>query len=214
LPKTITAIKSVSQSNEHTAELLQMMETFRQMVNDCLRIGLANDISAMKKLSNVCYPLLAQYDIVSYYKLNAISKAAGMLASRKKSIRRGYPTKDPCMRKPTLVSSYGFKISDGSLKVPLGNREYFDISLNNFVKGILSDSTLKVRSFTLTVNTLSICYSKDVLEIECTGNVGVDRNLENLTVGNDERVRDTTYQKLSRQQRTRAPLSGRSNAMT
>lgn len=82
-----------------------MMETFRQMVNDCLRVGLANNVSTMKKLSNLSYPLLARYNIVSYYKLNAISKAAGMLASRKKSLRRGYLTKDPYMRKPCLISS-------------------------------------------------------------------------------------------------------------
>jgi putative transposase len=165
-----------------------MMETFRHMVNDCLRVGLANDVSTMKKLSKLCYPLLSKYDIVSYYKLHAISKAAGILATRKKSIRRGHLTKEPYMRKPGLVSSYGFKIVDGVLKVPLAKRKYFDIQLNNYIKGSLSDPALKVRSFTLTADTLGICVSKEISEIKCFGNVGVDRNLENLTVGNDEQV--------------------------
>jgi hypothetical protein len=66
-----------------------MMETFRQMVNDCRRLGLANDISTMKRLSKLCYPVLSRYKIITYYKLHTISKAAGILASRKKSIRRG-----------------------------------------------------------------------------------------------------------------------------
>jgi len=99
-----------------------MMETFRQMVNDCLRIGLANDASTLKRLSMLCYPALARYDIISYYKLHAISKAAGILANRKQSIRRGYPTKTPHMKRSLLISSYGFKVENGVLKVPLGDR--------------------------------------------------------------------------------------------
>lgn len=158
------------------------------MVNDCLRIGLANDASTLKRLSVLCYPSL-RYDIISYYKLHAISKAAGILANRKQSIRRGYPTKIPYMKRSLLISSYGFKVENDILKVPLGDREYFDIPLNSYVKGILSDPTIIVRSFTLAANnTVSICYSKQVEEIEYTRTVGVDRNLANVTYGNDERI--------------------------
>ncbi|MEM3159894.1 MAG: transposase [Nitrososphaera sp.] len=165
------------------------MESFRQMVNDCLRIGLANDASTLKRLSVLCYPALVRYDIISYYKLHTISKAAGILANRKQSIRRGYPTKTPYMKRSLLISSYGFKVENGILKVPLGDREYFDITLNPYVKGILSDPTITVRSFTLAANnTVSICYSKQVEEIECTRTVGVDRNLANVTYGNNERI--------------------------
>jgi putative transposase len=35
---------------------------------------------------------------------------------------------------------------------------------------------------------VSICYSKEVAEIECTAIVGVDRNLANVTYGNSERI--------------------------
>ncbi|MEW6603363.1 MAG: hypothetical protein AB1351_01590 [Thermoproteota archaeon] len=66
--------------------LLSLMETFRQMVNDCIRIGLDNNASTLKQLSKLCYPKLEDYKIVSYYKLHAVSKAAGILANRKQSI--------------------------------------------------------------------------------------------------------------------------------
>jgi hypothetical protein len=127
-------------------------------------------------MTRFCYPVLDRYDIISYYKIQAISKAAGILTARKKSIRRGYATKDPHMRKQCLPSSYGFKILGGSLKVPLGDREYSDIPLNNYFKDILSDPILRVRSFTLTVDMLSICISKEVEKIESTTTVGIDRN--------------------------------------
>jgi len=46
-----------------------------------------------------------------------------------------------------------------------------------------------VRSFTLTLNRLSLCIALDVAPVECTSTMGVDRNLRNLTVGNDEETR-------------------------
>jgi putative transposase len=169
------------------------METFRQMVNDCIRIGLENDASTLKRLSKLCYPTLARYysDVVSYYRLHAISKAAGIMANRKQSLKRGRKTRSPYLRKGILVSCYGFKITkDGILKIPLGNRQYFDIPLNNHTRRkVLSDSAVTVRSFTLTANnTVSICYSKEIAEIECATIAGIDRNLRNLTVGNDTNV--------------------------
>lgn len=189
LPEIVIAVKAVKQPYPPTPELLHMMETFRQMVNDCLRIGLGNDVSGMKRLSKLCYPALDRYDIISYYKLHAISKAAGILSNRKQSIRRGYPTKNPYMKHTSLISSYGLKAEDGILKIPIGDRQYFGIPLNSYVKGILSDPTTTVRSFTLTANnTVSICYSKQVTVVGYTTTVGVDRNLANIACGNDQRI--------------------------
>jgi putative transposase len=75
------------------------------------------------------------------------------------------------------------------LKVPIGDKRFFEIPLNSYVKGILSDHAVTVRSFTLAANnTVSICYSKEVAEIECTTIVGIDRNLANVTYGNHERI--------------------------
>jgi putative transposase len=168
---------------------MPFMETFRQMVNDCIKIGLDNNSASMKKLSSLSYQQLVKYDIISYYKLCAISHAAGILANRKKSLQRGSKPRQPFARQPFLISCYGFKVIDGTLKVPIGDRQYFDILLNNYVKNILSDPTLQVRSFALTANnTVSICYMKEVVEVECSSTVGIDRNLRNLTVGNSKNV--------------------------
>ncbi len=135
------------------------------------------------------YHELKQYDIPSYYKLCAISKAAGILASRNKSIKRGYPVKNPYMKKPVLVSCYGFKYQDGTLKIPLGDRTYLDVSLNHYCKEILSeDPQIKIRSFTLTASHISISYSKEITQIKCDSTVGIDRNLGNLTLGNCTKV--------------------------
>jgi putative transposase len=161
------------------------MESFKQMTNICIRLGLENNASSLKRLSLLSYRQLEAYKIPSYYKLCAISKAAGILAGRKKSIKRGHKTKDPYLKKPILTSCYRFKIQAGSLLIPVGNRAFEKIQLYPHTIRILAEPGLTTRSFTLTPNSLSLCISKDrepVMQLK--GVLGVDRNLNNLSVGN------------------------------
>lgn len=166
------------------------METFRRMVNDCIQIGLENSVSTMKKLSSLSYGRLEKYDILSYYKLCANARAAGILAARKKSIKRGLKTKNPCAIKPVLTAYLGFKVVDNKIiRIPLGDRQYFDIPLNSHTQEVLSsDADVIVRSFTLTSDTISISYSKEIDEIHSDKTAGVDRNLRNITYGNCDKV--------------------------
>ena len=83
------AVKSVWQYYVPARDVLRLLELFRRMVNDSLRIGLVNDVSSLRRLSLLSYSQLAHYDSPSYYKLCAISRAAGILAARNKSVRRG-----------------------------------------------------------------------------------------------------------------------------
>jgi putative transposase len=138
----------------------------------------------------LCYSQLKRYELYSDYRLTAISTAAGILSARRKSIKRGFFTKSPCVSKPLLVSCYRVKIQDGKLRVQLrdGQSEY--IPLNSHTLRVLSDSALRINSFTLTGTSLSICVSREI-EAEAkepTSTVGIDRNLRNLTVGNEEKV--------------------------
>ena len=154
------------------------------MVNDCIRIGLEHDVSATQQLCRLAYRELARHDIISYYKLGAISHAAGILANRKKSIKRGLKPKRPFAARPLLLTCYGFKIVNGTLRIALGSKRYFDLSLNSHVLNVLSHDSFRIRSFTLTIDSLSICYSKEIQELKCTKVDGIDRNLRNLTAGN------------------------------
>jgi len=156
------------------------------MVNESIRIGLANNISSLRKLSQLSYNQLASYDTPSYYKLCAISRAAGILASRKKSIRRGYPNRTPYAHRPLLVSCYGFKIINDQLQIPVARGSRFNMPLSKHTMDVISEPGVTVRSFTLTRNSLSLCIAREVPEVECVSTVGVDRNLRNLTVGNEQ----------------------------
>ena len=192
------AVKSVWQHYTPTRDVLGLLEVFRRMVNESLRIGIANDASSLRKLSLLSYNQLAQYDSPSYYKLCAISRAAGILASRKKSLKRGFPTREPYTLRPQLVSCYGFRVRNGWLEIPVARGKRFRLALTKHTLSVISQPGVKPRSFTLTRNRLSLSIAKESPSIECASTVGVDRNLRNLTVGNDEETREYDLSKTMR----------------
>jgi putative transposase len=170
------------------SEQLQMMETFTCMVNDYIKIGLKNDCTTLKKLSLLSYHKLDKYNMMSYYKLNAISQAAGRLQQRKRSLKRGINTRQPFVQKPFLVNCYGFKINGCLLSMPYKQRQPIHILLNEHTQKVLADPTLKVESFSMSWNGLSFCISKQVHPIIPQSIIGIDRNLRNVTVGNNDKV--------------------------
>ena len=159
-----------------------MMETFRTMVNHCIRIGLENNVSTLRKLSLLSYHSLSEYPIQSKYKLNAISQACGRLAQMKRSIRKGLRPKSPYVSRPYLVSCYGFKINGMLLSIPIENRKFVNIILNDHTVEKLSEHDIESRSFTLTPDSLSISVRKEVKQITPENVIGIDRNLRNVTI--------------------------------
>ena len=131
-------MKSVWQHYAPTRDVLGLLEVFRRMVNESIRIGLANDASSLRRLSLVSYSQLAQYDSPICYKLCAISRAAGILASRKKSLRRGFPNRTPYAVRQQLVSCYVFKTRNGGLEIPIARGKRLSIPLTKHTLNMIS----------------------------------------------------------------------------
>jgi len=184
----VLAVRSVRQNFSPSGEILELLETFRRMVNHCIEIGITCNISSLKKLSLQSYRELRAYDCPSKYRLCAISRAAGILAARKKSLKRGFVSKNPYAVKPQLISCYGFKLEKNRLRIPLKSRRHCEVQLNKHTQSVISEPGLEVRSFTLTATKLTLCITKEVTEVRCLDTSGVDRNFRNLTYGNEERI--------------------------
>jgi len=182
------AVKAVQQHYTPGPEILQMLEQFRQMLNDCVRIGLAENVTSLKSLSLKAYDQLATYDAMSYYKLCAISKATGILRNYRKARRKNPEIKDPYARRPQLTTCYGFKIKtlEGALLLPFKPKQPLSIPLNAHVLHVLSEPNIQIRSVTLTEKQLSISYAKEVEPIQPRGLIAIDRNLNNLTVADSD----------------------------
>lgn len=174
-------IKSIRQSCDSPPELVFMMETFRQMVNHCIKIGLEKNISTLKKFSSLHYKDLNGFDIQSKYKLTAMSQACGRLSQMKRDIKKGKTPKSPYVSKPYLISCYGFKINNMLLAIPTGDRNFQHILLNNHTLEILKDNPLKVKSFTITPNSISLSIQKNTQKIIPENVIGIDRNMRNIT---------------------------------
>jgi len=184
----LVAVKSVKQNYTPSEQLLDLLNDFRLMVNDCIRIGLKENVTSLKSLSLKAYRQLSNYQVPTKYRLCAISTAAGMLKNYRKASRKKPNIKTPYARRLMLTTCYGFKIEkeedgDGWLRLSVRPRHYEYIQLNQHTKGVLSAGQgLTVRSVCLTTSTISISYSKQTNEIEPAGLLGIDRNLDNITV--------------------------------
>jgi putative transposase len=84
-----------------------------------------------------------------------------------------------------IVSGF-FTTMKGRLFVPLRRDKYFDIQLNRHVFEVLEGK--KVRSLTITPDSLSLCYLQDIEPMPIKRIYGVDRNEKNITFGDKERV--------------------------
>jgi hypothetical protein len=121
--------KSVRQRFHPDQHTLALMESFRQMTNTCIQIGLENDASSLKRLSLLSYKELHEFQLPSAYKLCAISKAAGILTHHKKLSKRHHVNSPYCTR-PNLATCYRLKLLNGNLRMP-GDLE---IRLNTYVQ--------------------------------------------------------------------------------
>jgi len=168
---------------------------FRRMVNDSIRIGLANDVSSLRRLSLLSYSQLADYDSPSCYKLCAISRAAEYWRPGRSLLGEASQPENHILSNhsssPVMVSRSGMGTGDSSIK-----REASQATPHRHTLAVISQPGVEVRSFTLTRNKLCLSIAREAPMIACVSTVGVDRNLRNLTVGNDERHITTTSQRL------------------
>jgi len=177
------AVKVVRQRYQASADLLRLLDEFRRMVNICVAIGMQENVSSLKTLSLRSYRHLS-HDMLGYYRLGAISTATRMLRNHR-SVRRKNPrTRLPYARKLMLTTCYGFKIENNLLRLPVKPRHYMSVKLNSHTIRALSG--FDARSITLTPVSVSISYSKERVEIEPEGYVGVDRNLDNVTIASPD----------------------------
>jgi len=174
----LRSIKSVRQKHQASDDLLRLLDEFRRMVNVCVAIGIEENISSRKTLSLASYHRLSR-DILGYYRLGAIGIATGILRNYQKAVRKNPRTRIPYARRLMLTTCYGFKIQENLLRLPVKPREYVYLKLNEHTLQVIS--ALNVRSVTLTPDWVSISYSKEMVEIEPEGYLGVDRNLDNVT---------------------------------
>ena len=86
-------MKTVGQKHQVSPEVLRLLDEFRRMVNVCIAVGIEENVSSLKTLSMKSYHRLSR-DMLSYYRLCAISKTTIILhnyrKAKKKSPAQGF----------------------------------------------------------------------------------------------------------------------------
>jgi putative transposase len=175
----VQAIKAVKQNYEPTPEILFLLEESRKMINDCIRIGIAENVTSKQSLAKKAYHQLAKYKVPTYYRLSAINKAVGILRNYRKTLKKHPDAKKPYATKQTLTDCYGFRIIGTHIRMPISKTKGTYIRLNKHTQKVISGYTVK--SVTLTACTISIAFSKETITATVTGLIGIDRNLDNIT---------------------------------
>ncbi len=183
-------LESVSQSFNPNEQLCSTMEIFRQMLNECIRIGLAENKTSFMSLRYACYLKLKKYNTPAAYKNNAISRASGILSNYRKLLKKGKRVQKPYCWKPILTTCYGFKFKEGSIILP----SKIVITLNDYV--LRKIRAAEICSVTVSTCTVGICISREVQPIECTEILGIDTNLENVTVASSKGTKRFDMQKI------------------
>src|ERR1022692_1565065 len=98
--QSVRVVKSVIQNYSPSAEILDALEDFRLMVNDCIQIGIRKKLTSMKSLSTNVYRELSEHNTAPYYRLTAISKAAGILRNYRRALSKNSHTKTPYVMRP------------------------------------------------------------------------------------------------------------------
>jgi len=179
------AVKAIKQTVQ-VSEIDNLLEIFRKMVNDAIRVGLEKNISSRFKLTEAVYKELHN-GLHTWYILSAVEKACAILKNYRKAKRKNPKTKKPCVKKPFLsIGNQGYKIVDRKLRLPTKPRQFIHIPLNKHTLKVLSEPNLKLGSITLTASTVSISFSKETAEIEPSGYIGIDRNLDNTTTASSK----------------------------
>jgi putative transposase len=169
-------------------DVLELLDTFRLMINEAIRVGVEKNITSRFKLSNETYFKFRNNNLHTWYRLSAIEKASSILKNYRKSRRKSAKVKRPYVRKSfASLGNQAFQINrEGKLRIPIEPKHFVEIPLNRHTLEVLSAPNLKLGSITITLSSISISFSKEIEEIIPKGYIGIDRNLDNATTASSD----------------------------
>lgn len=169
--------KAVRFNYESDSEIFILLETFRKMCNDAVRIAFVQKPKNKFELIKHSYQRLKGYGLHTHYILSACEVAHS--AYKNKNTKR-----IPYFKKPFLkLDNQTFKLNFLLLRIPTAPRNYLFLTLCGSVyhRSFLSDKKLRVGSVIVNESSVVIAFSKETPAIEPKGTIGIDVNERNVT---------------------------------
>lgn len=167
-----------------SAELSNLMEEFRWMINESIRIGVECNLSSLKSLNGNLYHYLSDNTkFLKLYVARAILIAKSKLRDFRRLRKNNPHAKIPYYKRPHLiVDKMSYKIVGTTLLIGVRpRRPYVGIPLNHHTMKSISEFSIRTGTITITSDSISISITKDTKSIKPMEFVGIDTNLNNIS---------------------------------
>jgi putative transposase len=178
----VKAVKGVKFTYPRTPQTQELLSTFRDMVNDAIRICIAENIKGRLNLRDRIYKdVQERYGVVSCLPYSVAEVAWSIVKKNKRWQRRPH-----AKRLMLKMDAANFSLNYSLLSLPFKKRERVLVPLRygEYQRSFLMDKTLKRGSITMTESWVVIAFTKDVTVEEPSRRVGYDLN-EKSVVGSD-----------------------------
>ena len=176
--KNMRAIKSVVFNYQPNTQILDLLNTFRQMVNEAIHICISENIKGRLNLRNRIYhDFNEKYGLVTCYNYSVAEVAWSIVKKHKRWHRK--PFAKHLMLK---MDSYNYTLNISLLSIPYkkGERILIPLQYGDYQRSFLMDKTIKRGSITITARNIMISFSKEAGTIEPLRKVGYDINEKSL----------------------------------
>jgi IS605 OrfB family transposase len=182
----VKATKSVRFYYRPTPQSLELLQTFRMMVNDAIRICLEERIRGRLRLRDRIYKEFQErYGVVACFPYSVAEVAWSLVKKNRRWQRR--PVASKLMLR---MDSANYSLNYGIISLPFkrGERLLIPLSYGDYQRSFLMDTTLKRGSVTMTGSKLSIAFSRSVGTIAPVKKIGIDLNEKSLVESDGTRV--------------------------
>ena len=174
----VTAVKSVSFGYIASHELSSLFNSFREMCKDAISIALQGKPRNRFNLIELAYERLREYGLHTHYILSACEVAFSVYRNKKRK-------SNPRIRRTFLkLDNQAYQLNHLLLRIPTSPRNFIFLTLqgSDYHLSFIDDANLKRGSVTITDESVSIAFSKEVELSKPLGYVGMDVNERNATV--------------------------------
>jgi putative transposase len=168
-------VKTMQVPYEATGVVLNLLESFRTMVNHSIQAGAEKNLTSRLSLQREAYHHLSGFHLHTWYGLSAVEVATAILKNYRKARRRRRNVRMPRATKlMAKLGNQGYKVVNGKLRIPIRPREYFYVPLHKRAVQLLSDASIKLGSVTVTACMVSVAFSRTAEITEPKGYVAYD----------------------------------------
>jgi len=183
----VKVVKAVRFAYVPTAEIRELLGTFRMMVNHAIHLCLGEGIRGRLKLRNRIYrEFRERYGVSSRYPYSVAEIAWSIVKKHKRWHRR--PSAKGLMMK---LDSRSYSLDYGILSLPFRTgqpRLLIPLCHGDYQRSFLMDDTLKRGSVTITESSVVIAFSKEAEPLQPKDLLGIDLNEKSAVCSDGARI--------------------------